>query len=293
LFKSILRYYLFRFVYGGLFINRYFLVNHTQIPILDSLILFRKQFWQLSLFLVLFCCLFISPADAESSQPLRGNRDAEGTWVPFDLADDPKHAGIFGELTLLLFERAGIQFAYMHLPTKRAVKALYEGNLDFVFVNPEWLSGEDTTMFVFSEPLFHISEYFISLPQTVTKYQDSVSAYGQPVGTVAGYYYYDDDKFHRVDFRSESEVILGLAKNRFEVAIMEEYTAKYWSDKHGVPIAFGSVHTQGNIVMRLRAEFKDLLPAINKAIHSLESEGAIDGILQHYTFQTPYSADNN
>ncbi|MDP5033161.1 MAG: transporter substrate-binding domain-containing protein [Paraglaciecola sp.] len=220
---------------------------------------------------------------AQHSQTLRGNRDIEGTWVPFDITDDPNNPGIFIELTPLLFQRAKIDFVYSYMPTKRAVKALYADELDFDFVNPDWLSPDDKERFVFSDALFQISEYFISLPVHAKSYLQASSAYGKPVGTVSGYYYYDDEHFKRVDFRSESEVILGLAKKRYDVAIMEQFAARYWSAKHHVPISLGSIHTQGYMVMRLRAEYSHLVPDINKAINSLKQNGEIQRILLHYT----------
>jgi polar amino acid transport system substrate-binding protein len=75
---------------------------------------------------------------------------------------------------------------------------------------------------------------------------------------------------------------LGLLHKRFDVAIMEQTAARYWAKTHHVPIVLGAVHTQGDIVLRLRAEKKFLLPRINQAIETLHQQNTINEILQHY-----------
>jgi len=34
--------------------------------------------------------------------------------------------------------------------------------------------------------------------------------FGMPVGTIAGYFYFDDNKFIRTDFLNENQLMLGL-----------------------------------------------------------------------------------
>ncbi|NCT49777.1 MAG: amino acid ABC transporter substrate-binding protein [Paraglaciecola sp.] len=227
-------------------------------------------------------CISMVGAANESRSILRYNLDKEGGWVPFDSTDDPERPGVFIELIPLLMEYAEIDAVEYNLPTKRGVVALFKGNLDFDFVNPQWVSEEEAKDFVFSIAILPVTENFIALAENQHMAQDTQQIYGKLVGTVAGYYYYDDDLFKRADFRSESEVMLGLAHKRFDVAIMEQTAARYWSKIHQVPIALGAVHTQGDIVLRLRAEKKFLLPRINHAIEMLHQQNTINEILEHY-----------
>ena len=45
--------------------------------------------------------------------------------------------------------------------------------------------------------------------------------FGKRVGTIAGYFYFDDDKFIRTDFLNESQLMMGLKNARFNVIILE------------------------------------------------------------------------
>jgi ABC-type amino acid transport substrate-binding protein len=237
-----------------------------------------------ALLLILFTG--VSGANQIAEQPLeitlRYGIDPVGAWVPFDRTDNPDYPGVFIEIIPLLMSEANLNTKAFLLPTKRGLQQLYSGELDFDFINPEWMSNEDKTAFVYSIPLFEVTEFFISLATNPKSFDTSELAHNQLVGTVSGYYYFDDNKFTRADFRSESEVILGLNKKRFDVAIMEKAAAAYWAEKHSVDLKFGAVHTQGNIVLRLRAELAHLMPRINQAILRLKDQGEIPRILAHY-----------
>lgn len=236
---------------------------------------------------VLILMMFPIYADNLSEQQgsnitLRYGVDPLGAWVPFDRTDDPNNPGVFIELIPLLMAKANFKVEQQKLPTKRGLRALKEGELDFDFINLDWISTHEKDRFVYSIPLFEVTEYFISLADNSSSFDTAEQAYGQLVGTVAGYYYFDDAKFTRADFRSESEVMLGLHKKRFDVAIMENAAAIYWADKHKVQLKFGAVHTKGPIVLRLRLELEDLLPAINMSALKLKEEGKISSILERY-----------
>lgn len=124
-----------------------------------------------------------------------------------------------------------------------------------------------------SVPLFELTEYFVTLPNFVEEFNQPEMAYGHLVGTVAGYVYFDDDKFTRSDFLSESELIKGLIKGRFKVAIIEKRVAQYWANNYDASIMLASVHTKGDIVIRLRKEHESLLTDINAAIIFFKKNG--------------------
>ena len=109
------------------------------------------------------------------------------------------------------------------------------------------------------------------------------SIYGETVGMIAGYVYFDSDKFVRMDFQAESNLILALGMKRIDVIIMEEAAARYWSSMHNVKIALGPIHTAGKMALRVHNRHKDKLPAINRAIAELKQTGQIDRILNKYS----------
>lgn len=235
----------------------------------------------LSLLLV-YLPLLLSAAPGESIA-LKYDLDASGGLVPYDFTGDAKHPGIYGELIPLLMQQAGIQVQTTELPIKRAVMALEKGLLDFDFVSPEWFAdrsmGDD---YVFSDPIFQMIENFYSLADKAPEYGSTDAVWGKIVGTVFGYYYASESKIRRMDFRSERYVIEGLASKRFEVAILEELAASYWSNTLGVELYKIANHTSGDIVIRLRREHQSVMPQINQAISELHSQGKINAILEKY-----------
>jgi ABC-type amino acid transport substrate-binding protein len=204
-------------------------------------------------------------------------------WVPYSYSGNDAFPGVFIEMTNLIMQKAKIPTEGIPMPTKRAVKALEEGLIDFDYVSPEWFSyGNVGENYVKTLPLFTVTEYFISLPVNAEKYNSLQDIYGNPVGTVAGYYYYDDSKFTRMDFLSERKLVQGLAYGRFEVVILEQRTAEAWSNRLNIPITLLEQHTQGNIVIRLRKEHAAYLPQINQAIRTLQELGKVRDILDSY-----------
>ena len=100
---------------------------------------------------------------------------------------------------------------------------------------------------------------------------------------VLGYYYYDDNRFKRVDFHSEQQLIQALKMQRIEVVIIDKLPALYWAEQFDADISFGALHSLGNLKIRLRSEHQSLLPKINTAIKELKNSGRLDAIINKYT----------
>lgn len=219
-----------------------------------------------------------------NSEPvLRYGMNAQGGWVPWDNTGIKARPGIFPELIPLILNTAKIAGEPVTFPTKRAIKALEDGLLDFDFVSPDWFSdGDIGEQFIASVPILTIKEYFITLPAQQAQFDTPEKVYGNVVGTIAGYYYFDDSQFIRMDFDAESRLVSGLHRQRFKVAILEEMTAWYWSGRLDLPVALSAVHTEGELVMRIRKEHLPLLAKINQAILLLQDSGEIEKLLMSY-----------
>ena len=246
-----------------------------------------RRLIRLSVFVV-STWFFQSPMTAQAQ--LRYDVDASGGLIPYDYTGNPAHPGIYAELIPMLMGRAGIEIESVVLPTKRAVKALEEGLLDFDFVNPDWF-GEDELLqgYVFSVPIFPFTESFYRLadkPSTINSLDDLA---GQSVGTVAGYMYVNEKYFERVDFASEQLLVKGLSMERFDVAIIEQAAAQFWSKELGIPLYRIMYSNTGHMVLRLRAEHIELLPSINQAIQSAKNDGSIRRLMDSYTRQNASS----
>jgi len=257
------------------------------IEALQLTILFRKRLTSI-LITTCFCFSVVSSAWAEDKDELvlRYNLIGSESWTSYGYLGDDTRPGAFAEIMELILKRSEISYKFFYYPPKRASKEFEQGELDIDFMSPSWFKDKNMgEEFVHSDKIFELTEYVVTLQKNAKKYQDPKQIYGKRIGTVAGYSYHDDDKFTRVDFSSESALVKGLKKGRFEAVILEELTAKHWAKEHNANIALASVHTHGDIVLRLRAQLKHLLPTLNAAIAALEREGEIDKILKDYNIR--------
>ncbi len=211
------------------------------------------------------------------------NLGTSGSSVPYENAVDENRAGILVEILPLIMDHAGIKTEKVMLSTKRAMIAFNTGKLDFDFFSQSWLpEGASQGDFTFSTAILTITEYFITLPENQHKYTKVEDFCTHPVGTVSGYVYYDDNRFERLDFESESTLMMGLGNRRIDVIIMEEAASRYWASQHNIAIALGPVHTQGELALRIHNRHLDKLPKINAAITHLKETGQIQAILDKY-----------
>ena len=233
----------------------------------------------------LLILLLLSPVVfAEQQRVLKYNVTGSGNYYPYYINDN-NTTGILPEMIKQVMQLADIQVQHIELPAKRTVKYLHQGDIDFDVLSPEWLSQAEkqNPQFIYSDTLFVIEEYLVSLKNSVTQWQQLNNINNQPVGTVLGYYYYDDNRFKRVDFHSEKQLIKALKMQRIEVVIIDKLPAQYWAEQFNVDIGFGALHSLGNLKIRLRSEHQLLLPKINAAIKELKNSGSLDAIINKYT----------
>ena len=218
-----------------------------------------------------------------SAQPLKYNVNASGSWYPY-ATQSAKHPGIVREYIAAVMSEAEIASQHVSLPPKRTVQSIQAKQLDFEVISPSWLSQAQRhdEKFVFSAPLFPVDEYLVALTSKIHQYQTRDSIFRQTVGTVRGYYYHDDNRFARMDFNSERELILALHRGRIDVAIVGDLPAKYWAHRLGVDIVLGARPSSGQMHIRLLREHQPLLPRVNQAIEELKSQGFYEKLKQRY-----------
>ncbi|MEP2602304.1 MAG: transporter substrate-binding domain-containing protein [Paraglaciecola sp.] len=238
-------------------------------------------------FCFLFLMTFLSDFAQAQKTKLYFDIGEPGGWVPFRTGAEAGQPGVLSELAQLMTAHSDIEFIPVPLPAKRAQKALKDGWVDFDLICLEWLSKEQQSEeYVNSEPLFEITENLITLAPNQYLFPSRESIFGKHVGTIAGYFYFDDNTFTRVDFLNESQLLQGLKHERFNVIILERETAKYWANLNKVNIAFSAVHSSGNLLIRLREEHQHLMPAINKTIQLIKNSGELQAILDKHKVES-------
>ncbi len=227
---------------------------------------------------VLFLMMSFEP---KAAQPVL-NYDPSGSsqWFPYYI-DDVDSPGILGELIPVMLQQANIKGVKSIFPPKRTIEALNNGDLDFDIVSPSWFTNKDVgEQFVLSKSLFLVTEHYVHLGTT---HFNSADVKKEPIGTVRGYFYHNDDTLIRRDFGSEKELIIALQKGRINYAIIGDLPALYWAKTLGVNIALGQIHSAGLLHLRLRKDKTSLLPVINESIDVLMKSGEIQRKINKYS----------
>jgi len=240
--------------------------------------------------LLIACLLLFSfPILAELNNPaLKYNITSSGNYYPY-YTNNPVEPGVLPEIIEKILSDADISASHVNLPTKRITKYLQDEVIDFDVITLKWLpeSERNNPQYIFSEPLVNATEIVVSLSENINNWQSANSLYNKNVGTVLGYYYHNDNLFNRIDFPSEKELMIALARKRVDVAIIGKLPALHWSKQLNVDIAFGPQYSHGLLKIRLLSKHKALLPAINKAIKNLHSSGFIQQVADKYMANIP------
>lgn len=224
--------------------------------------------------------------ETEVAPVLQYDISGSSGWYPYYIEGNPPR-GILLDVVKAVLKKANIQGKALNLPPKRTQKALELGLIDFDLVSPDWFPKTyDISRFVFSKAILPVDEYVIVLKNTKLpdKFLAPLSApkLKPTIGTVRGYYYHDVERFTRMDFKSEKEIVLALSKQRVAYGISGDLPALFWARKLNVDIELASLHSSGFIHFRLQKKYAYLLPKINAAIVSLKATGQIQAILDSY-----------
>ncbi|TMO56682.1 ABC transporter substrate-binding protein [Pseudoalteromonas phenolica] len=239
----------------------------------------KGEYLKIKLLLKFFIIFFLAATKVDAKESLRYNLAASESWYPYYIPDE-KEPGILGELIPLILKKADIHGIELRFPPKRTVYAMENGLLDFDVVSPVWFAGGNAgEQFIFSKSLIGIEEFYASLAGINL----GPMVYKEEVGTILGYYYFDDNTFTRIDFASEKELVMALQKRRVDRVLIGDLPAKYWADKLNVSIRLDQLHTRGELKIRLNKSKAHLLPVINKAITELQQTGKIEKIVSKYT----------
>ncbi len=222
-------------------------------------------------------------AETAGDNILYYDQGVEGRWVPYQRGVVAGTPGVFQQMTDAISRHVDISFKTVNFPAKRSQKAMKDGLIDLEFISLEWLpGGEAGEAYVVSEPLFKVNEYVVTLQGNQHLFPNRQAYYGRILGTIAGYYYFDDHKFQREDFLTESLLIQGLKRDRFKGAILERETAKFWASVHKADIAFATLHTEGVLRIRLQKDKAHWLALINQGIAAIKARGELTTILEDH-----------
>lgn len=241
----------------------------------------------ISKLLTLFCLLGVSAIS--SAETLRVVL-YDGGSPPLFFAKGDSNTGIYVDLLNAIGKESGHQFQFDHLPTKRAMALFEQGQVHVEpGINPVWRSsspvpGEFTIAFAKSEDVVIFNEGKlkpVSGPQDLS---------GMKVGTIKGFFYpgymdaFGSGSILRQDSLNEDKLMLKLVNNRIDTAFIRKEAAQYRikTDSNLKSVQIGSVIGSADIMFRVHPSKASVIPAMNKAITALKSNGTIDTIYSQY-----------
>ncbi len=252
-----------------------------------NLVLFAKR-TAIKQVLVVTLCVWFSPTFA-NNESLRHNIYGSGEWVPYVFPQTAANAtkpGIVAEIVTAVLAHASIQGESIQLPPERTNQSLKFGiELDMDIISPAWFKEGKPPFGQLTEPFMTIAEYVVTTPEQEHSFQRLEDLYAphKLVGVVRGYYYFDSDKFNRIDFPSERQLIQGLALGRIDAIIMGEATARYFANIYNIDVSLAALHAKGNLSMRISEQKAHLIPALNSAIDELKRNGTVAKIIGSYS----------
>ena len=229
--------------------------------------------------IIVFFAFIVSIVEAQET--LKYDLSGSSNWVPYYL-DNKKAPGIIGELIPLILTKADIKGQQITLPPKRTNLALQKGLLDFDITSPSWFANDQVdNAFILSLPIMPVRELVYVLDDQIAHERFNPNK-NVIVGTVRGYFYHNDNKFTRDDFPSEKELVLALATNRIEYAIIGDLPAEYWASKFNIALKVNTEHSSGFLHVRLHKKYQHLIANINAAITELKDNGTIEKVVSSY-----------
>ncbi|MEH6403966.1 MAG: transporter substrate-binding domain-containing protein [Sneathiella sp.] len=210
--------------------------------------------------------------------------DYSSGYFPY-VTPDRENPGIIVELIQKILRKANIDGQQFTFPYKRGSEFFRSGKVDMSWSNPDWFPGKRfPSGSIGTEYIIKVRDILIYRPEQEWQWRDALSILSKPVGTVRGYRYHDEQRIERIDVANEEKLVQMVSLDRIDVAIINEYAARYFVKKQNARITFGATHSMGSLKLRLQEKHKHLLPKLNAAIKSLREDGTIALIVQKYLY---------
>jgi polar amino acid transport system substrate-binding protein len=239
-----------------------------------------------------FALLFtlVLPTGLAQAAPLQAGGSQ---WHPFSYEDSAgKPRGISVDITQRVFELANIDAHFVSYPVNRLQAMLGKGELDLSYADSvQWNKPDELRRFVFSEPYMHVREHLYFLREHPAARLPMEKLEGLTIGTVRGYTYrsmdpaFADKRLIRLDTSEDPALLkLLLARRVDAVAMVDELLDYLVVQQHLDPalIERGARLSDAPISLKLQPEHAPSLPAINRAIRKLISNGEVARIREHY-----------
>ncbi|KEY85945.1 transporter substrate-binding domain-containing protein [Pseudomonas sp. P1B16] len=236
----------------------------------------------------LLAALLAAPALGEDKLRLVADK-----WPPFTDASMPG-GGLATSIVTTALTRAGYASGFEEAPWARALMGVSEGRYD-VLINA-WYNDSRTRIGHFSNAYLNNKIHLLKRKGEAFAYQQPSDLYPYSIAVVRDYAYspeFDSDtRLHKVAVRNFSSAVRMLAAGRVNLAVEDEYVARYnlqrepQAVRDGVemvepPLGENSLHI---LVSLKHPQHQQIVERFEQAIAAMKADGSYARLLRQHGF---------
>lgn len=236
-------------------------------------------------FLLLCCCLWLLPAQA-ADLTLRAGVVVDNAG-PYNFTPDSPMAGIYREALEQIGKLSGVRFDIEYYPALRIQQLFEVARLDVeVGVNPAWRSLSPVGGF-YTLPIGTLDYQLCTRSGNARAGRGLEELRGQTIGLLQGQplsAFESEFVRHGVHYemsQSENDVLSKLRLGRLQAVVLErrqiERLTLLPEELRCEP---GSQISAQPVMLRVHPQFRQWLPALNRAISQLQASGKLKAIFQ-------------
>lgn len=232
--------------------------------------------------------LYAGPALAQGKLRLVAD-----SWPPFTDTSMPG-GGLATSIVTTALTRAGYAIEFEEVPWARALMGVGEGRYD-VLINA-WYNDERTLIGQFSGAYLVNRIRLLKREGEAFSYARQSDLYPYTIAVVRDYAYspeFDsDERLNKVPVRSFSSAVRMLAAGRVNLAVEDEYVARYNLQREPQPVREGvafvdpplSENSLHILVSLKHPEHQKIVARFEKAIATMKADGSYDRLLRQHGF---------
>ena len=234
--------------------------------------------------LLLLCCLLLMPVQAAEVN-LRAGVVVDNAG-PYNFTPDSPMAGIYREALEHIGKHSGVRFDIEYYPALRIEQLFEVGRLDVeVGVNPSWRSMSPVGGF-YTQPIGTLEFQLCSRPGS-SRLRNLEELRGQRIGLLQGQplvSFAADLQRYGVRYemsQGENEALSKLRLGRLQALVLEK---RQIERMNMIPEELrcepGGVIAVQPVMLRVHPQYRQWLPALNRAIAQLQANGRLKAIFQ-------------
>jgi polar amino acid transport system substrate-binding protein len=213
-------------------------------------------------------------------------------WPPFEMVVDGQARGAALDIFRVSMPK-GTETQVLMLPASRSALRSEEDTVYTRLECRDWMDNAD--LYLWSDPVLRLRTVLVSRRSSPLEYWGDSSLYGLTIGCIKSYSYpnveplFESGKAFRYDVNSDVVLLRMLRAGRVDVALFDEYTAR-WIIRTSKEMSADDFHIAqrelGSSELRFAFNrhpgWEARLPEVNERIRSNREAGVYDRIMDRY-----------